>query len=79
MKLERIGKQVVVRPYKKTDYLAWKNAYTSILPKQMNIWDIATQRDEAKLKRSDFNKILTSQKKNRKDDYFFDFGIFLKD
>ena len=79
MKLERIGKQVIVRPYKKSDYQAWKTAYLSILPKQKNAWDITAQRDESKLKRSDFEKILASQKMNRNDDYFFDFGIFLKD
>src|SRR5437868_9746796 len=79
MKLARTGKKVIVRPYKKSDYQAWKTAYFSILPKQKNPWDITAQRDESKLKRSDFNKILESQKKNRNDDYFFDFGIFLKD
>lgn len=79
MKLERTGKQVIVRPYKKSDYQAWKNAYLAILPKPKNLWDITAPRDESKLKKSDFNKILSAQKKNRNDDYFFDLGIFLKD
>jgi len=79
MKLERLGKRVIVRPYKKSDYQAWKMAYLSILLKQKNPWDITAQRDESKLKRSDFERIIASQKKNRSDDYFFDFGIFLKD
>ena len=79
MKLARIGKTVIVRPYKKSDYRAWKSAYLSISPEQKNRWDMTGQRDESKVKRSDFDQILTSQKKNRSDDYFFDFGIFLKD
>ncbi len=78
MKLHRTGKAVIVRPYKKSDYQAWKTAYLSMLPQQKNAWDIAAHRDENKLKRRDFEKVLTSLKKNRSDDYFFDFGIFLK-
>jgi hypothetical protein len=74
MNLHRIGKKVIVRPYKVSDY----KAYFSILPKPKNIWDITAQRDESKLKISDFKKILESQKKNQDEDYFFDFGIFLK-
>lgn len=79
MKLEKIGKKVIVRPYKASDFEAWKSAYISILTKQKNVWDITAQRDEKNLRKVDFNKILNSQKKNRDDDYFFDFGIFLKD
>ena len=79
MKLDRKGKKVNVRPYKRTDYQAWRRAYLAIFPKQKNKWDISAPRDQSKLTKDDFNKILNSQKKNRDDDYFFDFGIFLKD
>lgn len=78
-KLERKGKRVIVRPYKKSDYKAWREAYLSISLKPKNKWDITTSRDESTLGKTDFLKILNSQKKNREDDYFFDFGIFLKD
>lgn len=78
-KLERIGKKVIVRPYKKSDYKAWREAYLSISLKPKNKWDLTTSRDESNLGKSDFLKILRDQKKNRDDDYFFDFGIFLKD
>ncbi len=79
MKLVRKGKKLIVRPYERNDYQAWKNAYIAILPKPKNKWDITAKRDPSKLTKNDFEKILRSQKKNRDDDYFFDFGIFLKD
>jgi ribosomal-protein-alanine N-acetyltransferase len=79
MNLERKGKKVIVRPYKSSDYLAWKNAYLSILPKPKNKWDITAPRQETDLTKKHFRIILQSQKKNRDSDYFFDFGIFLKD
>lgn len=79
MKLVRKGKKVIVRPYEQNDYQAWKNAYLAILPKSKNKWDITAKRDPSKLTKNDFKKILRSQKKNRDDDYFFDFGVFLKD
>jgi [ribosomal protein S5]-alanine N-acetyltransferase len=79
MKLERKGKKVIVRPYEAGDYQAWKESYLLILPKPKNIWDVTAPRDKSELTQKHFNKILRSQKKNRDDDYYFDFGVFLKD
>lgn len=78
-KLFREGKKVIVRPYTKSDYLAWKHANLSTHEKPKNAWDISVKKKEFELTISAFNKILTSQHKNRKNDYFYDFGIFLKD
>jgi len=79
MKLERRGKKVIVRPYKPTDYEAWKRAQGCSHLKRSNKWDSARRPDPSELTKSKFNKILKSQKKNRDKDYFYDFGIFLKD
>ena len=78
MKLERKTKNTIVRPYKKSDYQSWKKAYLSILPKAGNIWDITIPRKEENLTKVAFAKILKAQKQHRTEDYFYDFGIFLK-
>lgn len=78
-KLERSGQKIIIRPYKKTDYLAWKSGFLSILPNPRNRWDITPPRAKKYLSQSTFLKILTTQKRNRHKDYFFDFGVFLKD
>lgn len=79
MKLERIGKRVVVRPLKKSDYKAWKQAHLSQLPKAMNAWDSAAPADDRALQRKHFDQLLAKQKKQRQQDYFYEFGVFLKD
>ena len=79
MKLEKSSKRLTVRPYKKTDYPAWKNAFLSILPNKKNVWDIPPETDLKKLSKKEFNVLLKILKKRRDDDYFYDFGIFLKD
>lgn len=78
MKLKKIGKKVVVRPYELSDYQSWKAAYLSIKAKKRNSWDIPP-RKESELTLPEYKKLLKRQKKNRDDDYFYDFGVFLKD
>lgn len=78
IKLKREGKKVIVRPYQLSDYKAWVDAFTDRQVKPKNRWDIAG-RDPKELTRSKFNQILKGQKSNREKDFFFDFGIFLRD
>lgn len=78
-KLIRKDKNIIVRPYIKSDYLAWKTANLSLKDKKQNAWDLSVKKKESELTKTQFNKILITQAKNRKDDYFYDFGIFLKD
>lgn len=79
MKIERVGKRVVVRPYKASDYRAWKTSFSSVDPIPKNTWDITLRRKKSIMTLAAFRKILNQQKRNRNDDYFFDLGIFLKD
>ncbi len=78
MSLKKAGKKVVIRPYHLSDYQSWKTAYLFIKDKKRNNWDISP-RKESELALSEFKKLLKLQNKNREDDYFYDFGIFLKD
>ena len=77
-KLERSFKNLTVRPLRTSDYRSWKRAYLGLQPKKRNSWDIPA-RSEDELTKDEFLRILKSQKENRDKDYFFDFGIFLKD
>lgn len=77
MKLERRTKRLIIRPYRPTDYQSWYNTLSSMLPKQ-NPWD-QTSKHSKDLSKQKFQKILKTQSSNRKKDYYFDFGVFLKD
>ena len=56
------------------DYLAWKNSYL-LLPPQKNRWDLKP-RPASDLTRAQFRKVLTKQKRLRKEDKFFDLVAF---
>ncbi|MDO9182370.1 MAG: GNAT family protein [Bacteriovorax sp.] len=66
-------KRLIIRPLNETDYEMWKDAYISMLPPQ-NKWDQANSKPTS-LKKSDFKKILTANKKNRKNESNVDYAI----
>lgn len=74
--IELKTKRLIIRPYKLSDYKAWKSAYSSMHPKQ-NEWDLGP-RPETESTLVNFKKILQQQKEHRTKDYFFDFAIFEK-
>lgn len=78
MNLKKTGKKVIIRPYQLSDHHAWKTAYLTIKDKKRNGWDISPK-NESELTLSEFKKLLSCQKKDRDDDSFYRFGIFLKD
>lgn len=79
MKLYRSGKKIVIRPYKISDYSNWKTAYQTVGLRPKNQWDVSERRPDNELTLSKFKKLIKSQEKSRNEDYFYDFGIFLKD
>ena len=77
MKLQRKSKILEVRPYQLSDYEAWKNAHMHMIPEKQNQWDV--QKKDSDFSKKVFKTILKTQKQNREKDYFYDFGVFLKD
>ncbi len=69
-------KRLVLRPYRESDFIKWKEAF-SIAPKAKNRWDEGP-RPLDELTKSKFKKVLSTQKKNRNDDVFYDFIAFNK-
>jgi len=75
-KLERKTKSLIVRPYQASDYLAWKQAFSTTPPKQ-NTWD-KDERTPDELTRANFTQLLKEQKNLRTKDVFYTFGVFRK-
>jgi ribosomal-protein-alanine N-acetyltransferase len=73
---ERKTKRLILRPYKLSDYNLWKETYLN-LGKPKNKWDFKARTKE-NLTLAQFKKILAAQKKNRKNDYFYDLFAFDK-
>ncbi len=78
-KLKRSNKTLEVRPYEKKDFKAWQNVFLNISAKPRSKYDIIKPRDAKKLTLKNFNKTLKMHKKNRTDDFYYSFGIFLRD
>ena len=74
--LKRSSTSLIVRPLKSSDFSSWSKTHLS-MPKPKNKWD-QLQRPESELSRTAFTKYLKTQHENRKKDYFYDLGIFLK-
>ena len=75
-KLTRSSGRLVVRPLKASDFSSWSKTHSS-MPKAKNRWD-QQHKPESEVSRSVFKKYLKVQHENRKKDYFYDFGVFLK-
>lgn len=72
----RKTKRLIVRPLVASDFSEWKTYFSSMsAPK--NKWD-NKNRDLSDLNKSNFRKILRSQKKLRDSDRFFDLAVFEK-
>jgi ribosomal-protein-alanine N-acetyltransferase len=71
---EKKTRRLVIRPYRENDYENWKKTYID-LPKAPNRW-AAGPEDKRNLTKTKFKKILSNQKKNRKNDFYYDFTAF---
>lgn len=72
--LSRKTEKLHIRPLTRQDYAAWKQAYSSMLPRK-NEWDTGN-RSPQELSLSNFLKTLKSQKENQSSDRVYDLGIF---
>lgn len=72
----RKTKRLIIRPLALSDFDEWKTYFSTMSPSQ-NKWD-NKNRDPADLKKSNFRKILKSQKNLRDSDKFFDLAVFEK-
>lgn len=74
--LQRRTKSLVVRPLVASDFERWKTYFSSMSPPK-NKWD-NKNRTESDLSRSNFRRILSSQKSLREQDKFYDLAVFEK-
>lgn len=74
--IEKKTKRLVLRPLVASDHEVWRDCYLNLLEPQ-NRWDKGP-RNKSELTKSKFKKILSAQRKNRKNDFFYDFTAFEK-
>jgi ribosomal-protein-alanine N-acetyltransferase len=72
--LSRVIGKVHVRPLTRQDYVSWRDAYSSMLPRK-NAFD-TENRSGDELSRPSFSKTLRSQADNRARDRVYDLAIF---
>jgi ribosomal-protein-alanine N-acetyltransferase len=72
--LNRKTGKLHIRPLTGQDYASWKDAYSSMLPRK-NEWDTGN-RSPQELSRSNFLKMLKSQREHQSKDRVYDLGIF---
>lgn len=70
-------KRLILRPLEDMDYDNWVQAHSCLLPPQ-NEWD-ETNWNETELTKTKFKAFLKTQKHQRDQDHFYEFGIFRKD
>lgn len=75
-KLQKNTKNLQIRPLKLSDYKAWREYYSTMLPCR-NEWD-RLNKPTQELSLKNFKNILKSQKELRRQDRFYDFGVFEK-
>lgn len=76
-KYQRTTERLVIRPLEESDYEAWKNAYTSMLPQQSK-FDTSLNRSPKELKKSKFKDLILQSKSMRLKEEYCDYGVFLK-
>lgn len=69
-------KRLIIRPYQLSDYQEWKDTYLN-LPAPVNQW-CSKAKSKEQLTKKHFKEILSSQKKNRNEDRYYDFTVFDK-
>lgn len=69
-------KRLIIRALDESDYEMWKKAYSSMLEPK-NTWDIANSK-KLNLKKSDYKKVLSREKKYRKTEECHGYAIFHK-
>lgn len=77
MPLSKKSSRLIVRPFEKTDYENWVQAYSCLRPAQ-NEWD-ETNWAESQLTKQKFSEMLKNEKKQRLADRLYNYGIFRKD
>lgn len=75
-KFEKETKRLIIRFYNEDDYEIWRETFSS-LPKTKNRWDKGP-RDLKELSKAKFSKVLSTHRKNRKTDTFYDLIAFDK-
>lgn len=73
-KLTRQSKRLTIRPLELKDYKTWRHCHTTMLPKR-NKRD-RTNKTLQDVSLSKFKRILSSQKRLRAEDRFYDLGVF---
>jgi ribosomal-protein-alanine N-acetyltransferase len=73
-KLIRRTKRIIVRPLQASDYKAWTDAHTTMLPAR-NTWDMGNKA-ETEVAFSRYRKLLKVQANDRRRDFVYDLGIF---
>lgn len=73
-KLYRRTKNLIVRPLESKDFKVWREGKLAC-DKGRNLWD-SGKADEKYVTRRAFNKVLSANKRNRKNDRFYDLKIF---
>lgn len=76
-KFHRTTKRLTIRPLKKSDYVAWKNAYSNMLPQQ-NKFDTSVNRPIKELSQVKFKNVLKQNSSKRRNEDYCDYGVFLK-
>ena len=72
--LSKKSRRLIIRPYEKTDYENWSQAYSCMQPAQ-NEWD-ETNWTASHLTKQKFNELLKNHKKERLADRFYHYGVF---
>jgi ribosomal-protein-alanine N-acetyltransferase len=73
----RITSRLIVRPIELSDHENWQQAYGMLKPAR-NLWDESPWKD-SELTKVKFRQLVSLQKRLRKKDQFYGFGIFRKD
>jgi ribosomal-protein-alanine N-acetyltransferase len=74
--LSRKTQRLIIRPLVLSDFDAWQVSFSTMRPQQ-NKWD-QENRPKTELTKSNFRKILKSQKTLRERDQFYDLAVFEK-
>lgn len=70
------SKRLVLRPFRLSDFAAWKTSYQLAGPPQ-TVWDDLGKKPK-RLTRNEFLKLVRKHKKAEREDYMYFWGIFLK-
>ena len=73
----KVTERLLIRPLEFHDHENWRQAYTMMRP-ALSEWDESPWK-ESQLTKLKFRELVTAQRKLRKQDRFYAYGVFLKD